>query len=1172
MRKLLLTILLTICYTCEAQLANSLIKEEIPIVKDSQVIDTIHIIAESDSIFVKGKFYYEKKDFSTAITYFLKSDSVIHVHFGTNSPYLGYGKIWASSCYHKLGMDSIALRYSNYYDKQPIDKMLTHTSDSVVWVALKLIELGQIKNAAEKLLEAAKLEEQELGFNNYWYANTLSNCAGLFCEIGNFEKAIELGKDAVDIYKYTFGNEHPNYITCLKNLIEICIESGNYTMAIQYCKENLEIEKRIYGLHHPNYASCLSNLATSYAYSGNYSMAIQLYKEALEIVKRIYGTEHLEYATILSNLASNYGNLNNYIMAIQLGKEAVEIKKRILGTDNLDYALSLSNLAEDYHGIGNNVEAMVLGKKAMNIRKMVLGTEHPDYALSLICVADYYSAVGNYSEALLLGTEAMEVYKKVLGPVHPLYATSLFRLATYYCDLGNYAKALKFGTEAMEIRKETLGTEHPEYATSLGNLALYYLYLGNYAKAIQIGKDVAELYKKIFGTDSPHYAISLAFLARIYSELGNYSEAKRLGNMSLDIYQKGIITDNAVYANIVKNIANYNASLGNNTEALLLGKNAINILKKALGTEHPEYALLLCNQASYYSNIGNYTEAYDYMKRFLDYSQSYLLRAFGELSSNLRESVWTKKYSSFYICTFPRVVEKYKNKKSISELYNKTCLFAKGLLLNTDVEIRNLIHESGDSTLIAKYNHLSSNIGIFNKLIETPINKRYINVDSLNDVIQKQEMELAKESKNYGDYTYNLTISWEDVQKGIGDSDIAIEFMDFPIFNSDSTMYVALTLKKGYDSPHMVMLFEENQLKAVSEDVYYTQTDVSDLVWKPLEEELRGIRNIYFAPSGELHRIGIEYLPISKTENISDVYTLHRLSSTRQLAVIQDKTKGKNNIIYGGINYDEKPRAICYDSALTEGSVLRTAFNRANVDSLSLRNSFEYLEGSKKEADMIAEDMKQHHVSYIYYSGTDGSEESFKLLDGTKPKTMHIATHGFYFSKSEAEKTIFARPDMEMMTEGIQKISHPVEDKPMTRSGLLFSGCNRAFRHEQIPDCEEDGILTAQEISRLDLRGLDLVVLSACQTGLGDLISGEGVFGLQRGFKKAGAKTILMSLNKVDDEATQILMVEFYKNLMNGKSKHQSLKDSQKYLRQVENGKYDKPEYWASFILLDGIL
>jgi CHAT domain-containing protein len=532
--------------------------------------------------------------------------------------------------------------------------------------------------------------------------------------------------------------------------------------------------------------------------------------------------------------------------------------------------------------------------------------------------------------------------------------------------------------------------------------------------------------------------------------------------------------------------------------------------------------------------------------------------------------LWASKFSSIYLNDFPSVVEKYQNTKSISALYDMTCLFAKGILLNADIEIRKLILESGNTALITEYNNLSSNISIYNKLIKTPIDKRFLDVDSLNNVIQRQEMKLAKELKAYGDYIHNMTIKWKDVQKGLSDNDIAIEFLDFSN-NSDSIMYVALTLKKEYDCPHMVALFEEKQLKAISEDDYYTQTDLYDLIWKPLEEELRDVRNVYFAPSGELHRIGIEYLPVGNTKNISDVYTFHRLSSTRQLAVIQGKLEGKKSILYGGINYDEKTNVFATDSTAVKGDVLRFALSRADVDSLSLRSSFDYLEGTKRETEMIAEGMKQYSVPYIYYTGLDGTEESFKLLDGTKPKLMHIATHGFFLTEEEAKKSWLTSPSMLLMAENPLKASRPVEDKPMTRSGLLFSGCNHAIQHEQIPESEEDGILTAQEISTLDLRGLDLVVLSACQTGLGDVVSGEGVFGLQRGFKKAGAKTILMSLDKVDDEATGILMVEFYRNLMNGKTKLQSLKEAQQYLRKVDNGKYDNPKYWASFIMLDGL-
>lgn len=1049
-----------------------------------QSTDTLQIIAESESFFKKGKLFYDKEEYAAAIDCFLKSDSAISVHFGTDCPYFGYGKKWTASCYHKQGMDSIALEYSIYYDKQPIDKLLTHSSDSVIWIALRLLDLGKIKNAAEKLSEAALLEKQELGSNSYWYANTLSVCSGLYSEIGNFGKAIELGKEAVEIYKVTFGNNHLNY------------------------------------------ASCLNNLAVCYMDEGN------------------------------------------GIMAIQLCKEALDIKKRLVGMENSDYADDLSNLATFYSSVGNYNEALQLGTQAMNIRKRILGPTHPDYAISLINLADDYSQVGNFPKALLYGTEAMEIWEKSSGSSHPDYATALSHLASYYSDLGNYSKALLLETKAMKIRKEVLGIEHPFYSTSLSNYALYNSYLGNYTRAIQIGKEVVELDSIIYGVFHPSYAVALACLASYYSNTGHFAEAKQLYIRAMDIWNDVYGPDHPGYANLLNNLAKQNARLGHYTEALQEGKEVLSILKKVFGTEHPNYALSLSNVGSFYSYAGNYAEAYNYFNKHIECSQSYILTNFVELSSNSRKSLWASKFSSIYLNDFPSVVEKYQNTKSISALYDMTCLFAKGILLNADIEIRKLILESGNTALISEYNNLSSNISIYNKLIKTPIDKRFLDADSLNNIIQRQEMKLAKELKAYGDYIHNMTIKWKDVQKGLSDNDIAIEFLDFSN-NSDSIMYVALTLKKEYDCPHMVALFEEKQLKTISEDDYYTQTDLYDLIWKPLEEELRDVRNVYFAPSGELHRIGIEYLPVGNTKNISDVYTFHRLSSTRQLAVIQGKLEGKKSILYGGINYDEKTNVFATDSTAVKGAVLRFALSRADVDSLSLRSSFDYLEGTKRETEMIAEGMKQYSVPYIYYTGLDGTEESFKLLDGTKPKAMHIATHGFYFTENESKKSKITCPIIELMNE--ESVGRFLEDKPMTRSGLLFSGCNRAFRHEQIPEGEEDGILTAHEIAMLDLRGLDLVVLSACQTGLGDVISGEGVFGLQRGFKKAGANTILMSLNKVDDEATRILMVEFYKNLMSGQSKHQSLKNAQKYLRSVENGKYDDPKYWASFIMLDGL-
>ena len=1010
-----------------------------------QSTDTLQIIAESESLFKKGKLFYDKEGYAAAIDYFLKSDSVISVHFGTDCPYFGYGNMWVSCCYHKLGMDSLASEYDDCFEAQPIDKLLTHSSDSIVWIGLKFEKNGQKRMAADKLFEAATLEKKEIGPNSYWYANTLSYCARLYNETGWYEKAYELCKDAVEINKKVFGTSHPSYV------------------------------------------SSLSLFAGCNSYLGNYAEALRLATKVLEIRKDVLGIGHPDYAIALNNLASYNSELGNYTEAIRLGTEAMEIIK------------------ENF------------------------GTEHPDYALSLNNLSGYNSNFSNYAEAIRLANEALEIWKNVFGKLHPDYATTLGNLANYYSDLGNYAESIRLDKEAMKIWKTLLGPEDPEYARSLNNLGQSYSYIGNYAEAIKLETEAMGIAKKVFGTEHPVYATLLGNLALINSNYGNYAEAVRL-----------------------------------ETEAM-------GIRKKVFGINHPEYALSLKNLANYNSDFGNYAEAYKYCQQNTRIIQSHIRKIFSGLSSTLQKSIWERKYADDFNFILPNCVVRFQTDESISELYDMTCLFAKGILLNTGIEMRKLILESGDFIMIQKYDAMSKSISIYNKLIEKPQSDRYLDADSLNSVIQKQEMEIARDSKAYGDYTHNMTIKWKDVQRNLGDNDIAIEFIDFPIINTDSTLYVALTLKRGYDSPRMVTLVEKKQLTAITENIYYSQTDVSNLVWKPLKEELKGIRNIYFAPSGELHKIGIEYLPISKTENICDVYTLHRLSSTRQLAVVQDETKGKNTILYGGINYDEKSNIISTDSASIKEPVLRSAFTyRADVDSLSLRNSYDYLEGTKKETDLIAEDMKQHSIPYNYYNGTDATEESFKHLDGTRPKMMHIATHGFYFTEEEAVKSQFARPEMELLIDGGRQTGRIVEQKPMTRSGLLFSGCNRTVRHEKVPDEEEDGILTAQEISTLDLRGLDLVVLSACQTGLGDIVSGEGVFGLQRGFKKAGAKTIIMSLWNVNDESTMKMMTSFYHHYLEGMSKQDAFHTAHDELRKASPSQQERPD-WAAFIMLDGL-
>lgn len=226
-------------------------------------------------------------------------------------------------------------------------------------------------------------------------------------------------------------------------------------------------------------------------------------------------------------------------------------------------------------------------------------------------------------------------------------------------------------------------------------------------------------------------------------------------------------------------------------------------------------------------------------------------------------------------------------------------------------------------------------------------------------------------------------------------------------------------------------------------------------------------------------------------------------------------------------------------------------------------SNLSYLNGAETEVLSISQLLRGKKITTLLQMGMDGTEESFKALSGKQISLLHIATHGFY---EEPQPFISTSP-----YDNDYRTKH-TEENSLSRSGLYLTGAADYLtdNNQYSPTDMEDGILTAKELSRLDFRGLDLVVLSACQTGLGDITS-EGVFGLQRGFKKAGAQTLLMSLWKVDDTATLLLMTEFYNKLINGNSKKQSLYKAQQYLRTYQNGVYDKPEYWAAFIMLDGI-
>lgn len=482
-------------------------------------------------------------------------------------------------------------------------------------------------------------------------------------------------------------------------------------------------------------------------------------------------------------------------------------------------------------------------------------------------------------------------------------------------------------------------------------------------------------------------------------------------------------------------------------------------------------------------------------------------------------------------------------------LYKQAFLAAKNLM-------RMQLLESGNEELVAKYEELQNM-----RMVVQQGETAGLDLGDYAERCHQLEEQLVEDSKIYGDFTRRLNLNWADVQGALGNEDLAVEFVAYTSFDDQQEHLAALLIRKGWPAPKLLHLFAKSQ---IPENIYTSPT-LSKMCWEPMIPYLKDIKNIYFAPAGELYNIGIESLPSPDSQGlISEKYNFYRISSTRELVGRSHDTTAatQDAVIYGGLLYDTSTDELIADARRYTGSKAQT---RSSSDVLrGVRGqigAIEYLPATKVEAESIAQmiNQKRGDTTTQLFEGAVGTEASFKALSGKALRLAHLSTHGFYdqlpVDNSRASSSFFLLPQ-------------ETEDKALSRSGLLFAGAENTLQGEPTPNGVDDGVLTAFEISLMDFRGMDLIALSACQTAQGD-ITGDGVFGLQRGFKKAGANSILMSLWKVDDEATCLLMTEFYRNWLDGKSKHDALEAAKQAVRSHPG--WEDPRCWAAFILLDGL-
>ena len=992
--------------------------------------------------------------------------------------------------------------------------------------------------ARPKLLRIAALQQQLSGDTHPDYIETLGRIGDLYFATADYPKALKYYQQAFELLK---GNPaasgSADYAAALTRIGNVHLRRGNHAEALTYYRQALDIRKMDVGERHPDYAASLRDIAAAYCDAGNTVRALDYAMRALELSKQVQGEAHPDYAAALYGLGLVHFETGRHAEALQAHTRALEIRRKTLGERHPDYAASLNGVGLAHYRTGNYTEALAALQQALAVQQDFQGELHPDYALTLHHAGLVCHRAGNYADALNYHKQALGILKRSTGELHPDYADALSSLGALCDETGDYAKSLEYRLKALDIRKQILKKNHPDYILSLNHVGQAYHKAGRHAEALKYYRQALDIQNLSSGRDQA-YAALLYNMGAVYSDMGNPMQALDCHMQALGIRRQALGEKHPDYAASLGGVGTAYHGMGNYANALKYHKQALEIQQRILGEQHPSCAITLNNLIRSSLSASDTNGAYAYATQLFPIVRNLIATNFTFMIEREREQFLNK-----YRSLLETLITAASLHTGGGDLLYNASLTNKGLLLDTSLEIERIIRESKRDDLI----ETSDKLRFTRKQIEELPFEEKAGLPRLRRSADSLERILLNGIPALGRRLENLQMNWQDVKKTLKPTDVAIEFIQFE--NNRTTIYAATLLRAGYAAPlSFVVMTADKQTFAADR---YDSRETGLRIWGKILPHLQAGDNVYFAPAGALYQMGIEYLPIEESVRMCDRYNMHRVSSTRQLTLAPDGTRSETAVLYGGLNYNSDTEEMqYYAAAATERG------RGSDVQGVIWR----YLNGTQEEIGQIGPMLAAQHYTIRSYTGGEGIEESFKALSGRRTEIIHIATHGFYLPEE--------RTDRSMMHIG----GGMREDQSLQRSGLVFAGANNKIG---LPDNLDDGILTAREISLLDLRGADLVVLSACQTGLGD-VTGEGIFGLPRGFKKAGAQTLLMSLWSVNDEATRVMMTAFYKGLTSGRSKREAFLQAQNEVKRQRFTESDgsihagsEPHYWASFVMMD---
>ncbi|WP_204152063.1 tetratricopeptide repeat protein [Leptolyngbya sp. CCY15150] len=904
---------------------------------------------------------------------------------------------------------------------------------------------------------------------------------------------------------------------------------------------------------------------------GQYDEAIPLAQQALDIRETALGENHLYVATSLNNLAELYRAQGNYAAAEPLFQQSLAIRETALGENHPDVATSLNNLANLYLDQGNYAAAQPLLEHSLSIYETTFESNHSEVASILNNLATLYHDQGDYISAELLYQRSLFIYETAFQANHPNMARVLNNLGGLYQDQGNYAAAEISYQQSLALLQASVNVNHPDIATLLINLASLYQDQGDYATAEPLLQQSLIILTAVLGVNHPRIAVSLDNLARVYLHQGKYEEAATFYERSLSILETALDENHPDVASSFNNLARLYQEQGNYAAAEPLYQRSLSIYETALGENHPNVALSLNNLASLYQAQENTAAALPLLERAAESREAQLELTLAVISEARRRA-----YLSTLSGETNRLISlNFQDAPDVAPLALTTLLRRKGRVLDATAESYATLQQQltpENQALLDELRQIDTQRA--NLFFGEPVEGQAELVSSLEARAEVLQNQLARASAVFRTETQPVTL--EAVQQQIPADGALVELVRYEPFDA------AASRQDPWGAPRYAayVLFPSGDIRTVDlgdaaamdaqvftfldalrnprSNIQAIARDLDAQLMQPIRALTGDATHLLLSPDGALNLIPFAALMDESNSYLLERYTFTYLTSGRDLLRMDRGLEpGQGPVIVANPDYRATELAAASRGATpSQGNTVLTAQRSTDFSSLS---AFGSLPGTETEADAILPLL----ANATRWDGAEATEAAIKQVQA--PSILHLATHGFFLQDQDC----LAVPGG-TRTASIEVISTVQTDcvptprnmeNPLLRSGLVFAGVNQ---RANFADGNDDGVLTAQEVTRMNLFGTQLVVLSACETGLGNVVNGDGVYGLRRAFVLAGAESQLMSLWKVDDLGTSDLMQGYYERLLAGSGRSESLRDIQQEL--LNTGAYQHPYYWAGFI------